>query len=425
MSQPLQRRSIKDLELSDTDEITLNLELIRIIEKDIDDIKAEQTRTGWTNWAVIGAMAAAILLFFGETRKLSSFPLEEVKTIGVAGLLLITVVNTAMRLFLVNTEAPRPGRIKWSTDAFRHFLPSSLFALFIYIGALIVVVTLTAPRWARLLTLASLGLIVILRGLGLLLSLLRIPTGVAATRSKVTKVMITLPLLLALVSLPLWCFQLPSPVGEAGTVPYVLSGLILAFIVLTGSYLNTMAPPLLLASLQDLRDDMIFLRLDMDEALRRYEVLTQGETLPEVWQEDLRDILRGLDLIEYTYSNMETLIGQMAELVPTEAETDEERARKIDQYRLDKDSLALHNETGQKVWDALKPKLTGFPRKVGTYSAVAGDVESADKVHALVNQRLNVLTERENRLNESWAAVEQSMTQQLSRPASDGRPTKT
>lgn len=87
MSNP-PRRSIQELGLEDSEELSLYLELIRIIEKETDEIKAGDTRSGWTSWAMLGGIAAALLLLFGETRKLQSFPTQEVETIGLGGLFL-------------------------------------------------------------------------------------------------------------------------------------------------------------------------------------------------------------------------------------------------------------------------------------------------------------------------------------------------
>ncbi|HKG58724.1 MAG TPA: hypothetical protein VKB05_03015 [Pyrinomonadaceae bacterium] len=62
------RQSIKNLALEEPQEVSLYLELIRIIERDIDEIKAGDTRNGWTSWAIIGGIAGALFLLFGETR---------------------------------------------------------------------------------------------------------------------------------------------------------------------------------------------------------------------------------------------------------------------------------------------------------------------------------------------------------------------
>ena len=90
------RQSIRELQLEDREEVSLYLELIRIIERDIDEVTARDTRTGWTTWAIMGGIVGAILLFLNEVRKLESFPSKEVKIIALAALLFYDVVQQSL-----------------------------------------------------------------------------------------------------------------------------------------------------------------------------------------------------------------------------------------------------------------------------------------------------------------------------------------
>ncbi len=104
-------RSIEELGLRESGEISLYLELIRVIEKDIDEIRAGDTRNGWTTWAIIAGIAGAGLLFLGETRKLTSFPTEQVETISLAGSLLYVLAITGIKLFSFDNLNIKPGRL--------------------------------------------------------------------------------------------------------------------------------------------------------------------------------------------------------------------------------------------------------------------------------------------------------------------------
>src|ERR1700693_4935262 len=129
MSSNPPRRSIQELGLEDSDELSLYLDLIRIIEKDIDEIKAGDTRSGWTSWAMLGGIAAALLLLFGETRKLQSFPTQEVETIGLGGLFLYNIAVLSLRVLYPSETVVKPGRIRWSNDAYFSFIPSAISGL--------------------------------------------------------------------------------------------------------------------------------------------------------------------------------------------------------------------------------------------------------------------------------------------------------
>ena len=57
-----QPNRLQELGLEDSEELSIYLELIRIIEKDIDEIKAVDTRSGWTSWAMLGGIALGMSL---------------------------------------------------------------------------------------------------------------------------------------------------------------------------------------------------------------------------------------------------------------------------------------------------------------------------------------------------------------------------
>lgn len=48
----------------------------------MDEIKQEDTRNGWTSWGIVAGIAASLMLLFGETRNLTSFPTLAVEQIA-------------------------------------------------------------------------------------------------------------------------------------------------------------------------------------------------------------------------------------------------------------------------------------------------------------------------------------------------------
>jgi hypothetical protein len=121
------RQTIEELGLEDKERIPLYLELIRIIEKDIDEIKAGDTRSGWTSWAMAGGIVGAFLLFFSATRQLQLFPVGEVKSVALAILLLYIIAFLSMRLFSFSLPEIRSGRLRWSDEAFSSSVPRVIF----------------------------------------------------------------------------------------------------------------------------------------------------------------------------------------------------------------------------------------------------------------------------------------------------------
>src|SRR6266446_7477625 len=363
MSNTPPRRSIQELGLDDSEELELYLELIRIIEKDIDEIKAGDTRNGWTSWAIIGAIAAVLLLLFGETRKLQSFPAQDVETITLAGLFLYTITVLGFRILRPNDSGIKPGRIRWSNDAYFSFVPSSIYNLVIIVISIFIALSLPLTVLAKSTLVSASILWALLTTLILVLSAIKLPFGNNRISRRSGRVISLATLVVSILALIVLLKRMHIPIGEAGTLPYILAGLIIALVLLTGHLVYMMAPSRLLSNLEDLRHDIIFLRVEIDEALRRYETLKEGETLPDALQKDLSEILNDLNVIEYAHSNMRLLLEKLTQELPRSDDSADVREQKARQFVLDKDSYALHDERCAEVLKALGAKAQNLSRK--------------------------------------------------------------
>src|SRR5882672_6356054 len=156
MSNPPGRLSIQQLGLENGEELSLYLELIRIIEKDIEELKAGDARNGWTSWAIIGGIVATALLLFGETRKLQSFPTVEVETIWLGGVLLYNVAVLGIRAFCLDETNIRPGRIRWPKDVYFSFVPSGIYVLLIFLASTLLTLRLPLALLVKTTTSAAL-----------------------------------------------------------------------------------------------------------------------------------------------------------------------------------------------------------------------------------------------------------------------------
>jgi len=241
MSTASQRSSIQELGLNDSEELRLYLELIRIVEKDIDEIKAATTRSGWTSWAMVGSVVGASLLFLGETRKLQVFPAEEVKTVWLGGLLLYAVAISSLRVFYVDDQNIRPGRVRWSNDVYFSHIPSGVFTFLIFLLAMIVAWTLPLPIFAKIATLVTFSVWTLWMALFLLLSKREFALGNTMILARSGRWISWVNFSLSLLSLVLITVQLQFPLGEPVTLPYLLGGLLIAMTLLIIRLIFTMA----------------------------------------------------------------------------------------------------------------------------------------------------------------------------------------
>jgi len=405
MSSNPPRPSIQELNLENADEISLYLELIRLIEKDIDDLKANDTRSGWTSWAIVGGIAAALSVFFGETRKLQTFPMHDVEVIVIAGLFLYNACIVCLKLLYPAGIVVRPGRIRWSNDEYFSFLPSGIYALLVILGSIVAVALLPLRIAIKLLAIGASLLWAFWTGVMLVSSQIKQPLGNNRLTRKSARVIGLITFVSSIVASTLLFSQATAPVGETATLPYVLAGLILALILLTGNLIYRAAPSRLLSNLEGLKNDIVFLRVDIDEALRRYETLKEGESLPDALQKDLSEIVNDLNAIEYAHSNMRTLIQRLVVQLSINVDTPESKEQKAKQFNVDIESYRLHEAKCNELLRALGTKLNSLSKKQVQLASVTEDWTSENAIRSLLAERLKRIEDANAQLNENIQRV--------------------
>jgi hypothetical protein len=402
------RPTIKDLELESNEEIQLYKELIRVIEKDIDEITEGDTKSGWTSWAIVGGIIGALLLLFGETRKLSSFPADEVIKLSLVIFLFFNIIAGLYRIFSATqlTSNIGPGRIRWSKEVYLPYLPTWIYRFIIFLLGAWLASTLLVPLSFKIIAVSAFSSVALFLILILIMSVRDEPIGRPNIKHKVSLVMVTVFLLLSSLTVMLLGSLLSFPVGEAATQIYILAGLTVTIVVLIEFLIDSMSPSRLLSSLQDLRNDIIFLRIDIDEALKRYEVLAEGETLPDAMKGDLDSILIDLRNIEHAHSNMEILIAKMDQELYPVANTIQEKQRRSKQLDIYKDSYLLHKAMCEHLARGLNPKFNGFNKKLAKVLAVSGDLVSENNLRSMLQQRLQELDNKEKQLEQARRMIE-------------------
>lgn len=410
MSSTPPRRSIQELGLDNSEELKVYLELIRIIERDIDEIAVGAARNGWTSWAMIGGIVGALLLLLGETRKLQTFPAEQVETVSLAGLLLYTIAISSLRVLYVDDQNIRPGRLRWSNDVYFSFVPSGIFTLIIFLISTIVASTLALPTPAKITTIAAFAVSTVWMVLLLLTTKIAFPLGNTRITKKSGRVASLVNLFLSLLALVFIGKQLRAPIGEDAALAYFLGGLVLAITLLTIRLIFTMAPSRLLSNLRDLRNDIVFLRADIDEGLRRYEILTEGETLSDAHQKELSEILGDINVIAYIHSNMDSLIQTMLTDLPYPNDSQQTKQQKAKRMALLKDSYSLHEGKCHEILSSFETKLKTLNKKLTRVSAATEDWAGANAIRASLSQELELVERGETQLKQRREAIDYYLT---------------
>gem|GEM_PF-5393541 len=331
--------------------------------------------------------------------------MEDVKVVGLTALLVYLAAVYCLGVFSISYPDVRPGRLRWSNEAFFSYVPRTLYRFLVFSTAVFVTLSIALPTSVRIASVLAFGLWTLVAILALIYAKLKYPIG----NNKATRiggyVTYFLTLVLSVVALVFLSTQLPAPVGEAGTAPYILAGLIIVTVCLGENLISMLAPSRLLSNLQDLRNDILFLRVDIDEALRRYELLTEGETLPDALQKDLSDMATDINLITYTHSNMGGLVRKMYRELPLPVNLDEKKKQKQNQLRLFQDSYSLHEVKCVEVINLLKHKLKRFNRKSILVRVATEDVESESSIRLVLNQRLQLIEQHEGQLKQQMDTI--------------------
>jgi len=167
-----------------------------------------------------------------------------------------------------------------------------------------------------------------------------------------------------------------------------------------------MAPSRLLSDLKDLLNDIIFLRADLDEGLRRYEVISEGETLPDALQKELSDVLGDVNVLAYAHPNMDSLIKKMLEQLPFPDDMPEKKEHKAKQMALDKDSYFLHESKCDEIFGSLETKLKGLDKKMQTVASATGDWAGANTIRASLARQLEWVQRSKTELKRRRQAID-------------------
>jgi hypothetical protein len=285
-------------------------------------------------------------------------------------------------------------------------MPSAIFTLLLFITCIVIAISLPLPLAIKLFTATAFGLMALSIVLVLVLARMAFPLGNNPATRKGGLIFAAAPLFTSVVAAIGLITQLRWPVGEDATLPYALAGIILVVLLLSGMLIFRMVPSRLLTALKDLRNEIVFFRLDIDEALKRYEVLSEGETFPDAIQKELGEVLGDLNVVQYAHWNMHRLIEQMMQKLPVQDDSVPVREKKTADINLDKDSYLLHDQRCSQIMNSIGVKITALTNKMKRVIVATQDWGSDNIIRASLTQRLQLMQQAETKLRERRATID-------------------
>jgi 5S rRNA maturation endonuclease (ribonuclease M5) len=278
--------------------------LLEVLDFEINRITAEQQRPGWTLWAIYGGLASSFWLLFDQWEK---------GTINVTGFLQLfiffSMVLDNLNIFRLINNAPdyswKNARLRFRFGHELHNRGEIFFRIVraIFIGALAIKVSQDVSRLKVFLVVlnyfAESSFLIWLFVLTFISSAIKTEGG-RVEDNKIPQLIGALAetgvygVMLWAASGFLFAVLSRYPTGTSVT-DFRVSGLLILIVFLIRMLLQESRRPPLLLSLIEIRRDVVFGRLDINNAVRQMDIALAGMPASEVFQKQVRSILNDIE----------------------------------------------------------------------------------------------------------------------------------
>ncbi len=399
------RHRLQDFEFTDEQEMSLTLELLNRIEKDIDALRDTKTRDGFSLYVALAGIAGILYLLLGELSKLAEISFAQVGMAFFTGLLLLKIPWAFYQLIAFDQATKKrhtQGRFFWSNDFFFETRPAAIFQLLVFLVSLCLLFFVSMPIWIAVVTGISFLLYILIIGLVSVISLRKEPYTPNNDNKIAAIGMPVLFLIFTAVSIGGLIRHMNTPLGS-GTQPYLIGGLLLTLVFFVDTLIRLLTPSLLLEKLQRLRYDIIFLKANLEDAWTRYEVYVDGHDISEELRADIDSIIRCFDTLDSLRTQQEEdLSAIQEELKQLEVQKTQRNITDKDfgKLNLHKTRFFLLSEETERIYEDLNPRLENIANQVNKISRSTQEWHRAEAYHQYILSRISSLSEKEKQIVE-------------------------
>jgi hypothetical protein len=414
---PTVRKRLEDYQFSDEQELTLTLELLNRIEKDIHDLKQTNPRQGFSLYVVMAGIATTAYIMLGELSKLSTISFSDIGAIFFASVLMLKI-PWAFNQIIMFDRRPRmnhqPGRFFWSNDFLFENRPGGTFQAIVFSICVIGIFFLSVPLWITFFTAISFLLYIFIIGLLVVFSFKKKAFNPTTTNKKV---IIGLPLLFiitTIVSVYGLILHIRLPIGSQ-TQPYIIAGLLLTIFFFVDTLIRLWTPSVLVEKLEILRYDIIFLKTDLKDAWVRYDMHVKGSDISEEIREDMENVIRSLNSVDYHQSQKLqalSVIKQEAERLQNLSELTEADFETINQMKV---VFFAHHEGMSRIDQHLDSQLKNLADQIQEISRATQEWERANQYHNFIKARLEKIDKNQEETAKQAKVADQTIA--ILRPA--------
>lgn len=344
--------------------------VLTLLDAEIEDVRSEYERPGWTKWALLGAIGSALWLI-AEIVEQGGF-----QATNVAILFLVFSLLSDALLFLLGLLEPSQAR-STGEGRFRlanRWLGMNRAALLLALGHVIAVIVIAYSSRAYFFRplaatvhvvyvvygVSALGLVVLLA-----VSWFPYPIPRASVKTPLSAIY---PLAMVLGSLMAAAACGYRVFTETPTKELVKDSRIAALLLVLYYLLHTLAklrrPTAILDSLITTRRDVVLERIEIDTAIHQIDIALAGLQVSDVLHEDIRGLLevdRALGAEMEEAGKKLGAIRATVERVKAEEEADEHSASILNSLF---ESMASHVEKGSEIISDALRRRQRFSRRV-------------------------------------------------------------
>lgn len=378
--------------------MTLTLELLSRIEKDIEELRNANGQAGFSLYVSFAGIAATSYLLLRELANVNDLPFSQIATIFLAGLLLLKIPWAIYQIVNVDYAKKRrhePGRFFWSNDFFFELRTSGIFQGLVFLASFLVTFFLPIPIWVKLFTGLSFLLYLFIIGLVVIFSMRQEAYAPSNTKPGFI-VWAPVPFIIATaLSIPGLTLQMEKPFGSQ-TGGYLIAGLLLTIIFFIDLIIRLSTPSLLLEKLQRLRYDIIFLKANLEDAWTRYEVYVDGHDISEELRVELDEIMQQFNSLEFHQAQKEESLTNIRKQLTESQKQDKLSA--ADFQPVDKEKERCYSEEINQVYVSLGARLEALEAQIQKISRSTQEWKRADEYHQFILSRFETIGEKEAQL---------------------------
>lgn len=416
------RDRLRDYEFTDDQEMTLTLELVNRIEKDIDELRAKSRRAGFSEYVALGGLAAALFVLLGELNRVAQISFSTVALVFFGGLLVLKIPWALYQLVAIDQATKQrheKGRFFWSNDLFFENRIAGMFQALVFLVSMPFLFLLHLPVWVAISTAIAFLLYIFILGLVFVLSFKKEPFTPDHTRKLAMVGLPSLFLAITILSVAGLMSRMKIPVGNE-TSPYVVAGLLLTLVFFVDRLIRLSTPSLLLEKLERLRYDIIFLRVELRDAWTRYEVHVYGHDISEELRADMDEVISSFNMLDYGESQKDkylSLIKEEIKLLTVEGEkrklTENDFSKVVPLRR----EFFVHFDAVNRLFDQLQPRLDKLAKEINRISRSTQEWQRADRYHQYILTRLATINEKDKQIAQNGTEADNEINKLLPKEA--------